>query len=1115
MVLQTLAVGSEMQTRFELGHMVEYRGSPGVGWVAEQRGGRCLVEFFESIAEPVAYSQWVPKSALRYAALAPETRVYWRNPDTGDWLAGRVRAVTPKGYFVRFPNIEYDFPIPIDQLRVRWDRPIRNPVTVLAAGGNESPYFCNARLPFFRNLVDQRAACASAFSLISSAVELYPHQLRAALTVLSDPVQRYLLADEVGLGKTIEAGLVIRQILIDNPRARVVVLAPDVLRRQWVRELAEKFFIDDFPDAGVRCVSHEMPSRWERYHNSDLLVVDEAHRLVQVTNPDESPYRELCGFAHSARRLLLLSATPVTSQFLTHLGLLHLLDPNLYRWTETESFRRRYELRSQLADAVYGLDSEYTYLLQPTISEIGALLPGSDRRLSELNQSVLALLDENDVLRHDIDRLELKTRVEALRAHISETYRLHRRVIRNRRDKVLQDDPASEYLPFEVRGRQLPERFVSSGDAHEATRLALLEWRSAVWDWLLDAHARESVDAYALVLAVLAARGVGLADDFLDVLRWRTCRDEAAADRAGLNERERGMLANPEVLPVEQAVLSGLEARISGSTDADRDLDALLDGMLPALNSSRRAVIFCGPGSLASVLAGRFRTRFPRVGVHEHTRLAGAEACESAVATWSAPDSPPTRRQVLLADESAEDGLNLQAADTLVHLRLPWSPNQLEQRLGRVDRYPGTATGSLRAPARQYVLSDSDGDESFPAAWLQLLEDGYRVFSESVSTLQDAIAAGLTGTWALALEHGPPGLKECTQLVKADLAAAREEIDKLDMLESIHETSIEGRDIATALNHIEQSWRATREAILTYTAEGDGGINLRHYRRMVDGSEREIFDLRQSRPLLTPRQWHSVIRRVTPEMAQGTFNRSAALRAPGMRLLRHGNPLIDALAEFLAIDDRGQAAAFRRIDPDFNGDPEPYFGFDFLVEADIAEALRLVADQPSATSALRRQADRLLAPFTLRVWITAGSKEPVPDGPLHALLSRPYDKRARDRNYSSMRITELISLFSTWETYRRTAEAADSAARDRLAEVTDLRTRCSQARDQGRQRLAVARAQAQARHAAGHLVGDSESYALDVAIAQALINGLSRPDVQTVGATCVVRAGIKQADRGN
>ena len=61
--------------------------------------------------------------------------------------------------------------------------------------------------------------------------------------MLSDPTQRYILADEVGLGKTIEAGFVIRQVLIDKPTAKICVLVPPSIGRQWERELREKFLI--------------------------------------------------------------------------------------------------------------------------------------------------------------------------------------------------------------------------------------------------------------------------------------------------------------------------------------------------------------------------------------------------------------------------------------------------------------------------------------------------------------------------------------------------------------------------------------------------------------------------------------------------------------------------------------------------------------------------------------------------------------------------------------------------------------------------------------------------------------------------------------------------------
>ena len=282
------------------------------------------------------------------------------------------------------------------ELRVRWDRPIRNPVDVLASTANETPIFRDTRMPLLQNLVRQRAACAGLTALLSSAVELYPHQVHTALTVLQDPIQRYLLADEVGLGKTVEAGLIIRQTMLDHPTARIAVIAPDVLRRQW-RRVAQKFFVDDFDEVTLRIGAHETPVKWAEYQGFDLVVVDEAHQLVQGEDPAMSPYREIAALARTTERILLLSATPSTARADTHLGLLHLLDPNLYRWTDRKSFAVRLATRQRLAEAVYSLDGDLPFLLGPTLTEIADLLP-ADPLLAALGEQIVGLLTEDGEL---------------------------------------------------------------------------------------------------------------------------------------------------------------------------------------------------------------------------------------------------------------------------------------------------------------------------------------------------------------------------------------------------------------------------------------------------------------------------------------------------------------------------------------------------------------------------------------------------------------------------------------------------------------------------------------------------------------------------------------------
>ena len=199
-----------------VGRLVTNHAVPGVGRVGAVQGERVRVT---ARIDRSPGGRLTMGTCRRVPALEapPQTRVYWQDQDTGMWAAGRVVGGDPSAYFIRLPNSEFDRKVGEAELRVRWDRPVGDPVDVLIARANESPYFRDARLPMLRSLVSQRAASAGTPGLLSSSVEIYPHQVSAALTVLNDPVRRYLLADEVGLGKTIEAGLIIRQLLLDQP----------------------------------------------------------------------------------------------------------------------------------------------------------------------------------------------------------------------------------------------------------------------------------------------------------------------------------------------------------------------------------------------------------------------------------------------------------------------------------------------------------------------------------------------------------------------------------------------------------------------------------------------------------------------------------------------------------------------------------------------------------------------------------------------------------------------------------------------------------------------------------------------------------------------------------
>ncbi|MEU2661919.1 protein DpdE [Micromonospora sp. NPDC007220] len=1070
-----------------VGQFVEHPKIEGIGRIAERQGDQVRVEAFESVAIPVGFCCWVDVEECQAVRLLPQTRVYWQNPDTGRWRAGRIVGGGPDTYFVRLPNLDLDHQIPQVHLRVRWDRPIVSPVEVLAAGANESPYFRDARLPMLRSLVAQRAACANLPALLSAAIEIYPHQVQAALTVLSDPVQRYLLADEVGLGKTIEAGLIIRQRLLDDPTSRIVVVAPDMLRQQWNRELRDKFFTDDFLAATLKITRHETPERWKDYHGFDLVVVDEVHRLTDTADPAQSPYRELAALAHSAQRLVLISATPTISRPQAHLGMLHLLEPVLYRWDDLPRFAERFQARRVLANAVFGLDADFEPLLPSAISEISDLLP-EDSAFRDLADEVLSLLTPDGDLSDEAQRPALRARVDGLRAHISETYRLHRRIIRHRRHNVLAasgDD--TDALPFEVTGRERPTVLGFWASAAEPMGDLLLTWQQQVAYWLVDHDAEDQAAAYGHVLAVLASRSDGLSDDFHDAVRWRVYRDGVAAQRAGLNSQERDILAGTAVLPADRVLSSKLDEYTDG-----RDLD--VRPLAHVLAKHGRVVVFCGGGSLAGRLVDALSSSPSTRIVAEHTHRRGAGESAAAADRWRFHGG------VLIADDSVEDGVNLQDADAVVHVRLPWSPNRCEQRLGRVDRFAG-AFGSSGRAAAQYVIDVGPADQSFGATWACFLVDVVKMFDDSVTALQDALENVTTTVWEFGLREGPAAMLAMSGNVAEKLRQERREIDGMDTLEAVHEGS-RGRILAEEMNRMEARWGAHEKATMLYVGAEAGG--LRFAVQPAEESRQVVrFARGQADPLVSPRLFALSGRTIPKAVMQGTFNRNVALRAPGTRLFRVGNPFVDTLARVAAIDDRGQACVLWR--PGVRSrDMVAYFGFDFLVEADIESAQELIGALPDASRALRRQADLILPPLMQRLWLPSGEEQGVTDERLLRWLDAPYAPDRGDVNLNDQRIAGVWNYFGDVEGLAAAARRAELHARDALTRSAQLLQRAEQARDEAGRALAVRRAQAEARRKAGWLLSDTDSYLADVGVAAALIDALGQPAIRLMAVTCVV-----------
>ena len=226
------------------------------------------------------------------------------------------------------------------------------------------------QLAYFAHQLTRRAAPDSmdrmAGALLDAQVDLNPHQIDAALFASSNPLSKgVILADEVGLGKTIEAGLLLAQLWAERKR-KLLIIAPANLRKQWHQELADKFglhagileaksFKQALKDGKanpfelsqiVICSYQFAASKAESVQNIswDLVVVDEAHRLRNVYKTDNKTARILRDALAHAKKVFL-TATPLQNSLLELYGLVSFIDERVFG--DLDSFRTQF---SQLRD---------------------------------------------------------------------------------------------------------------------------------------------------------------------------------------------------------------------------------------------------------------------------------------------------------------------------------------------------------------------------------------------------------------------------------------------------------------------------------------------------------------------------------------------------------------------------------------------------------------------------------------------------------------------------------------------------------------------------------------------------------------------------------------------
>jgi superfamily II DNA or RNA helicase len=620
-------------------------------------------------------------------------------------------------------------------------------------------------------------------AFLGARVEPLFHQIYAARRCLLDRETRFLLADEVGLGKTIEAGLVIQSLLAAKPDLRILVVAPGTTSRQWLAELYARFGGRVFTHVNAvrlsaekrsrkaaeallqghrlivttsllrnepRALSTVMNQQW------DLLVVDEGHHLVNWPDLMAS----LRAISASATGCLVLTATPGRGDDSGLLELLKLVAPATYDKITHREFADRLEPQRRISEKLL-----YSEELIAALLARGEI---EDEDSKELAREWQGLLPNDPLVVERLARMENGDgqAAQELIAYIQEHYRIDRRIIRTRR------------------------RTLAEYGAHYAERtLEQIEYDAcpaevAVIDHVSDLLSRTDVPDSWKALWCRFACGTPTSLQRLLQVRLSALSEYPAEARINTTDPLASDLGPAE----EEAAVDGYLQ--SGPTFVGEEQwpnDALAqvrrwsdgEGRCPgrfvavgdwlhrsAIAARNKVVVFSQSRAVVNELATYLRSRFGDDAAAVMTHDQGDdELAEVARRFESRPSC-----LVLVSDEVGAEGRNFQFADAVVHLDQPSVVARIEQRIGRLDRVGRRDDRPVLSVA---ILGPSDLERAI----LHINRHLFRVYEHSIGGLEYLLPR-FQRDLASAITRGPQALLRLAEQLQPRLDAEEQRVDE-------------------------------------------------------------------------------------------------------------------------------------------------------------------------------------------------------------------------------------------------------------------------------------------------------------------------------------------------
>ena len=509
-------------------------------------------------------------------------------------------------------------------------------------------------------------------SLLSSTVDINPHQIDAALFAFSSPLSKgVVLADEVGLGKTIEAGLVICQYWATGKR-KILIVCPASLRKQWEAELLDKFGIPSeildtknynayqregknplSPKRAIIC-SYNFAAKHKEHillHAFDLAVIDEAHKMRNVYRSSARTSAEVRDALTGVRKLLL-TATPFQNSLMELYGLTSIIDDRLFG--SEKSFRKQYGKGENLVELRQRIQKLYTRTLRKDVREY----INYTHRLP-LTQKFKAT-DEEQVLYQEISDFLRRTDIYSVPAA---QRKLTTMIVR----KIL----ASSTYALVYTLEHIKERLERILKNEKQERFDVDDLVEDDEDWSLDEYEElpeeeeELFDADEIDIPRLKAEIATIAG-FIEKAKSIKTESKAKALTKALEEAFKKL--------AEQ----GAERKALIFTESTRT-QTFLKEYLEAHGYADCIVLFNGKASEPQT-----NEIYKQWCLDHPDSVSGIKAADRRAA---AVDYFQHQADIMIATEAAAEGLNLQFCSLVINYDLPWNPQRIEQRIGRCHRY--------------------------------------------------------------------------------------------------------------------------------------------------------------------------------------------------------------------------------------------------------------------------------------------------------------------------------------------------------------------------------------------------------------------------------------------